>query len=340
LIAMHAQTISPDRLIELGSAYRKAKALLSAVELDLFSVLARGPLDADKLRMALDLHSRSAGDFFDTLVALGLLVRGDDGRYANAPDCDLYLNRESPSFLGGMFAQFNNREYRMWSTLTDALRTGKPQNGCDGVDHFPTIYEEPQQFRAFVDAMTAGSLPSAQCIAETFPWSNYESLCDIGTAQGCLPVEVATAHPHLTAVGFDLPELAPVFEQYVARHNLADRVQFRAGNFFHDPLPRTDVIVFGRVLHNWDLPTKRMLLRKAHQSLPSGGAVVVYDMLIDDERRRNASGLLSSLNMLVWTSAGFGYSGEDCIGWMREAGFSNMRSEALAAGQSMVIGQM
>jgi hypothetical protein len=335
---MHAQSISPDRLIELGSAYRKAKALLSAVELDLFSVLARGPLDADKLRMALDLHSRSAGDFFDTLVALGLLVRGDDGRYANAPDCDLYLNRESPSFLGGMFAQFNDREYRMWSTLTEALRTGKPQNGCEGADHFPTIYHEPLQFRAFVDAMTAGSLPSAQRIAESFPWSNYGSLCDIGTAQGCLPVEVARTHPHLTAIGFDLPELAPAFAQHAARYNLGDRVQFVAGNFFHDALPRADVIVFGRVLHNWDLAIKKMLLKKANQSLPPGGAIIVYDMLIDDERRRNASGLLSSLNMLVWTSAGFGYSGEDCIGWMRDAGFGNMRREALAAGQSMVIG--
>jgi hypothetical protein len=335
---MHAQTISPDRLVELGSAYRKAKALLSAVELDLFSVLARGPLDADNLRIALDLHSRSAGDFFDTLVALRLLVRGDDGRYANAPDCDLYLNRESPSFLGGMFAQFNDREYRMWSTLTEALRTGKPQNGCEGVDHFPMIYRERLQFRAFVDAMTAGSLPSAQRIAESFPWSNYRSLCDIGTAEGCLPVEVARVHLHLTAVGFDLAELAPAFAQYAARYNLGDRVQFRAGNFFHDPLPRADVIVFGRVLHNWDLAIKKMLLKKAHQSLPSGGAAIVYDMLIDDERRRNASGLLSSLNMLVWTSAGFGYSGEDCIGWMRDAGFINMRSEVLAAGQSMVIG--
>ena len=335
---MRAHTISPDRLVELGSAYRRAKVLLSAVELDLFSVLAKGPLDAEALALSLHVHSRGARDFFDTLVALGLLVRESDGRYANVPDCDLYLNRDSESFLGGLFDQLNGHEYRMWATLTDTLRSGKPQNGGDAADHFTTIYHEPRRFRAFVDAMTAGSLPSARCIADSFPWANYNSLCDIGTAQGCLPVQVARAHPHIRALGFDLPELRPAFEQYAASHNLGDRLKFSPGNFFHDPLPHADVLVFGRVLHNWDLQTKKMLLRKAFQSLSTGGAVIVYDMLIDDERCRNAAGLLSSLNMLVWTSAGFGYSSANCIDWMREAGFNEMRIESLIAGQSMVIG--
>jgi hypothetical protein len=98
-------------------------------------------------------------------------------------------------------------------------------------------------------------------------------------------------------------------------------------------------LVFGRVLHNWDLATKKMLLRKAYQALPKGGAVVVYDMLIDDERRTATDGLLSSLNMLLWTNAGFGYGGAECADWMREAGFDDTRVEPLVAGQSMVIGQ-
>jgi hypothetical protein len=187
--------------------------------------------------------------------------------------------------------------------------------------------------------MTAGSLPAAKAIAERFPWTDYRTLMDIGTAQGCLPVQIACAHPHLSGGGFDLQELSTAFADYVGKNQMAERLQFHAGSFFDDDLPSADVLVFGRVLHNWDLATKKMLLRKAYQALPRGGAVIVYDMLIDDERRSAVDGLLSSLNMLVWTAGGFGYSGLECTAWMREAGFNEMRVEPLVAGQSMVIGR-
>ena len=94
----------------------------------------------------------------------------------------------------------------------------------------------------------------------------------------------------------------------------------------------------GRVLHNWDLATKRLLLRKAHDALPSGGALVVYERLIDDGRRVNTAGLLASLNMLIMTAGGFDFTGSDCIGWMRDAGFHDMWVEPLASGQSMIVG--
>ena len=162
---------------------------------------------------------------------------------------------------------------------------------------------------------------------------------DIGTAQGCLPVQIARVHQHISGGGFDLPELAAAFAHYVDENRLSERLRFHSGSFVDQDLPAADVLVFGRVLHNWNLMTKKTLLRKAYQALPKGGAVIVYDMLIDDERRSAVDGLLSSLNMLVWTTAGFGYTGADCVEWMREAGFIEMRVEPLVAGQSMVIGR-
>ena len=186
--------------------------------------------------------------------------------------------------------------------------------------------------------MTAGSLPAAKAIAARFPWTEYRTVMDIGTSQGCLPVQIALAHPHLSAGGFDLPELGEPFREHAGEHGLTERVQFHPGNFFHDALPRADVLVFGRVLHNWDLPTKRMLLRKAFQAVRKNGAIIVYDTLIADNRCSGAAGLLSSLNMLVWTTAGFGYTGADCMEWMREAGFRGMRVEPLVTSQSMIVG--
>ena len=121
-------------------------------------------------------------------------------------------------------------------------------------------------------------------------------------------------------------------------HGLADQLRFYPGDFFDGPLPSADVLVLGRVLHNWDLPTKQMLLSKVYHALPTGGVLIVYEQLIDDERRVQTEGLLASLQMLLAGPGGFNFTGADCIGWMREAGFRNIRTEALTADQSMIVG--
>jgi len=327
------------RLFQIGSAYRNAKVLLSAVELGLFSVLATGPLDAADLASRINVNKRAARDFFDALVAMGLLTRDAQGRYRNTDESDQYLDAAKPSYLGASFDQYNRREYGLWGSLTQALQTGNPAAETKGHDHFESLYTDSDRFHTFVTAMTSGSLLAAQGIARQFPWKNYNTLCDVGTAQGCLPVQVALAHPHIRAIGFDLPPVRSAFESYAAKCAVGDRLTFRSGDFFNDPLPAADVIVLGRVLHNWDLQTKTMLLKKAYDAVPIGGAVVVYDMLIDDQRRLNTAALLSSLNMLLWTTGGFGYTGSDCMDWMRAAGFEQASVQELPGGNSIIVGE-
>jgi SAM-dependent methyltransferase len=186
--------------------------------------------------------------------------------------------------------------------------------------------------------MTSASRAPASALAARFPWDRYEAFVDVGTAQGCVPVQIALAHPHLTGAGFDLPLLAPAFHRYVKDRDLSARIRFVAGDFFVDPLPAADVLIMGRVLHNWDLDRKRMLLQKAHRALPPGGALIVYERLIDDARSGSA-GLLSSLNMLIMTEGGFDFTAADCIAWMREAGFREMRVETLVASHSMIVAE-
>jgi hypothetical protein len=129
-----------------------------------------------------------------------------------------------------------------------------------------------------------------------------------------------------------------VFEDFVSGHSLSDRVVFKGGDFFVDALPKTDVIVMGHILHDWDLGLKKALLGKAIEALPKGGAVIAYDPIIHDDRRENTFGLLSSLNMLIETKDGFEYTGADCQAWMREAGFSATRVEHLVGPHSMRSG--
>ena len=334
---MNAQ-LNPERILQTGLAFWASKTLLSAIEMGVFTELSSGAEPFDSLSGRLGLHPRSARDFLDTLVALGFLVRNADV-YANTPETSLFLDRKKPSYVGGILEMANTRLYPFWSHLTEALRTGVPQNeakhGTAGL--FETLYANPIRLKEFLGAMTGISHGANMAIANTFPWGDYRTFVDVGTAQGDLAVQIVLSNPHLQGTGFDLPEVAPIFEEYAGKLGVPDRLKFQPGDFFKHDIPNADVVLMGHILHDWDLPTKKMLISKAFEALPIGGALVVYEAIIDDDRSKNAFGLMMSLNMLIETPAGFNYTGGDCSTWMKEAGFSTTRVEHLVGPDSMVI---
>jgi O-methyltransferase domain/Dimerisation domain len=330
---------TPERILQVGLGFWASKALLTAVELRLFTELARGPVDAETLRTRLKLHGRSARDFFDALVALGFLERDGD-KYRNAPDTDQFLDLAKPSYLGGFLEMSNLRLYPFWGRLTEALQSGLPQNETriGGANFFETLYTDPMRLKGFLSAMTGLSRGANLEIASGFPWDRYRTFADIGTAQRDTAVQIALAHAHLSGTGFDLAVVQPVFDEYVRHHGVADRLRFSPGSFFTDDLPRADVITMGHILHDWSLDEKQMLIRKAYDALPDGGALIIYESIIDDDRKQNAFGLLMSLNMLIETPGGFDYTGADCIGWLKAAGFREAYVKHLVGPDSMVVG--
>ena len=267
--------------------------------------MARQPLDADSLRTQVGLHERSARDFFDALVALGMLERVD-GKYSNTSETDQYLDQSKPTYIGGFLEMANDRLYDYWGSLTEGLRTGLPQNETkEGGDFFGTLYRNPVKLKAFLQSMTGISMGASQAIAQKFPWKDYKTFTDIGCAQGGLAVQIAQTHTHLIGGGFDLPPVGPIFKDYVQSFNLTHRLRFIPGDFFKEPLPNTDVLCMGHILHDWNLEEKKQLLAKAYEALPPNGALIIFEALIDDERRKNAFGLFMSLNMLIELPGGF-----------------------------------
>ena len=330
--------ITPEGIMQLGLGFWGSKTLLSAIEIGVFTELAKGPLNATTIASRLKLHQRSVRDFLDALVALHMLER-EKGKYRNTPETDLFLDRAKPTYVGGVLEMANTRLYPFWGGLTEALRTGKPQNEAKtGGNPFEKIYAHPETLESFLSAMTGISLSAAIAIAQQFPWKDYNTFADIGCAQGALSVQVALAHSHITGTSFDLEAVRPIFEKYVTNHQLTERLTFCGGSFFTDPLPRAEVLVMGHILHDWNLEEKKMLLDKAYEALSTDGALIVYEALIDDDRRENALGLLMSLNMLIETPGGFDFTGADCQAWMTEAGFRQTRVECLVGPNSMVIG--
>jgi hypothetical protein len=330
--------VTPENIVKLGLAFWGSKTLLSAIELGVFTALAGRSLDLEALRAEIGLHPRAARDFFDALVALKMLERRD-GRYTNAEASEVFLDKNKASYLGGFLEMANARLYGFWGSLTEGLRTGTAQNEVkSGGDFFGALYADPVKLEGFLGAMTGLSRGASLAMARALPWSDYETVCDVGAAQGDLLAQVALANPHLTATGFDLPAVGPTFEKYVASLGLSSRVSFSSGDFFRDPLPKADVVTMGHILHDWDLAQKKVLVKKAFDALPTGGSFVVFEAMIDDDRTQNAFGLLMSLNMLIETPGGFDYTAADCASWMKEAGFSETRVQPLGGPDTMVVG--
>ena len=336
------QPLTPDAILQTAFGFWNSKVLLSAVEFGLFTVLARRRLTGAELGKELGLHRRGIADFLDALVAMKFLERegdGDGAKYFNNAAGELYLDRASPRYIGGILEMLNARLFKFWHDLPEALRTGQPQNetksGGKGI--FEALYADPAKLENFLGGMTGLSRINFEALADKFDFSPYKTLCDVGGATGLLCIEVAKKHPHLQCVSFDLPPVEPVARKHIAAAGLSDRIQTASGDFFTDPLPRADVITMGMILHDWNLKRKMQLIRAVYDALPAGGAFIAVEALIDDARRENVFGLLMSLNMLIEFGEAFDYSGADFEKWCREVGFKRFEVIHLAGPSSAAI---
>lgn len=321
--------LDPSYIMMIGTGYGPSKTLLSAVELGVFTQLGEGPATGEEIGSALGLHPRAVWDFLDALVALRFLDRdgnGKDARYRNTPETAVFLDKSSPRYIGGILEMCNARLFRFWADLTEALRTGRPQNEIryTGQSMFEELYAHPDQLQQFMHAMESLSLPAFEAFARRFDFPPGQTLCDVGGATGQLCIIAARQHPHLRCVTFDLPPVEPIARKTVEAAGLGDRVEVVSGDVFATPLPRADVITMSLILHDWDLGKKMHLIRSAYEALPPGGTFVAIENMIDDARRKSVFGLISSLNMLIESGDGFDFTGADFSGWCTEAGFKKV----------------
>ena len=339
---MSSSQLDPSAILQTAFSFWSSKVLLTAVEIGVFTRLANRHLTGAELGAELELHPRAIADFFDALVAMKFLGRDGDGpqsKYCNTPEGALFLDENSPRYVGGILVMLNARLFKFWHDLPEALRTGKPQNeikhGQKSI--FEELYEELPRLEQFLGAMTGLSRINFEAFADKFDFSKYKTLCDVGGATGLLCIEAAKKHAHLHCISFDLPPVAPIATKHIAAAGLSSRVVTASGDFFKDPLPKADLITMGMILHDWNLEKKMHLIRAAYDALPPGGALVAIEALIDDARRENVQGLLMSLNMLIEFGDAFDYSGADFRKWCGEVGFQRFAVIHLAGPSSAAV---
>ena len=336
------EPLSPDRIMQLGFGFWASRALHTAVELRLFTVLGRGPATRGQVESELGIWSRHGADFLDGLVSLGLIDRHGEGAtatYVNTAETAAFLDEASATYVGGILEMAGARLYRFWGGLTEALLTANRRTR-------PGTARRPCSRRSTatptVSSSSWGRCPACRGSASR-PWPRCStsrattgrrrrrrgSLTCIGRPRGAAPAPAA--HDVRPAGG--RADRDPVGRG----SGPVERVSVVAGDFFQDPLPRADVLTMGMILHDWDLAGKMHLLRAAYDALPPGGALIAVESLIDDARRENTFGLLMSLNMLIEFGDAFDYTGADFDGWCRSVGFSRTEVLPLVGGASAAV---
>ena len=335
---------TPESIMQIGTGFWASKILLTAVKFQLFTKLAEKPgMPAAAVKTMLDLKctDRNVYDFLDALTTFGFLSREgllETAVYSNSIDTDFFLDKKKPSYIGGILEMMNNRLYGFWGNLEEGLVTGLPQNEAKhGGNLFSEVYADQDKLHEFVNAMSGIQMGNFMAFAQQFDFSRYKTLTDVGGAAGLLSLMVAKHQPHMSCTSFDLPPVEPIANNTIRHFNLSDRVKTAEGDFFESPIPPADVVLMGNILHDWDEETKLMLMKKAFDAIPEGGAFVAIEGIIDDERKKNAFGLMMSLNMLIETGKGFDYTFADFNTWAKKVGFKSTAILPLTGPSSAAI---
>ena len=335
---------SPENIMKIGSGFWASKILLTAVNFYLFTKISeKKSMSAAELKKELGLQctDRNVYDFLDALTGFGFLTRDgilEGAIYSNSIDADIFLDKNKPTYIGGILEMMNNRLYQFWENLDEGLITGLPQNEAKaGKDFFGLIYQDTNKLKAFVNAMSGIQMGNFIAFAQNFDFSKYRTLTDVGGSAGLLSLMVAKHQSHMSCITFDLPPVEAIANTTIQQFQLGDRVKAASGDFFANAFPKGDVIVMGNILHDWSEENKLALMKKAYEALPGGGAFVAIENIIDDERKQNVFGMMMSLNMLIETGEGFDYTFADFNNWAKTVGFKSTSLLPLTGPSSAAI---
>jgi SAM-dependent methyltransferase len=335
--AAQTEVTSLAGINRIGTAFFEAKVMLSAVELGLFTELAKGPATLPEVCERLGLNARAARDFLSALVTLGVLRREHD-KYANGEAAQRFLDQSRPGYAGAFLERANHMMYPVWGSLTGLLRTGEAQlpNGESQAETFARMMRNPEAVERFLRMMDAVSGPLAVDLADAIDWSVHRTVVDVGGARGNLVAQLVSARPHLAGGVFDLPPVEPSFHRHMAALGTTGQVAFTGGDFFADPMPAADVVIMGHVLHDWAPAERAELVARAFRAVNPGGVLLVYDPMVSEEPD-DVYNTMVSLNMQLMSPGGSEYTLAECTEWLTAAGFGPVDSRALGDHDTLAI---
>jgi acetylserotonin N-methyltransferase len=315
----------PTPVSTLIEAFRWSKTMFTAAS---FGIYDRLPATLGSLAEDLQVNPDALQRLLDGNIGLGLLERRGEAYY-NKPVAEVYLRKESPHSLLGYILYSDRVLYNMWSHLDDAVREGtnrwKQSFGTDGpiFDHF---FRTEDDLRTFVMGMHGFGVTSSPAVVRAFDLSRFHRLVDLGGATGHLTIAACEAYHDLQGVVLDLERVIPVAREIVSQSPAASRISCVAGDFFEGDLPPADLYSLGRILHDWAQPKIEKLLSRIRKSLAPGGALLIAERILNDDKSGPTNALMQSLNMLICTE-GKERTLEEYRALLQAAGFSNVEGQ-------------
>lgn len=330
----------PSLVLDLLEAFRRSKTMFAAVSLGVFDALAVRSQDLSSLARQLECDPDALERLLDACLGLGLLQR-DGANYANTPIAAAYLVSSSPQRLTGYIQYSNDVMWTLWKHLEDAVREGTHRwNQAYGWDGpiFAHFFRTEEAKREFLLGMHGFGVISSPHVVSAFDLSGYRCLVDLGGATGHLATAACQRYPQLRAIVFDLPDAVPLASEMVAATPVADRVRVEGGDFFVDPLPAGDLYALGRILHDWSADKILRLLSRIYASLPAGGALLIAEKLLVDDKSGPRWAQMQSLNMLTCTEGKERTLGE-YEELLRQVGFRTVRGVRTPAPLDAVLAE-
>ena len=328
----------PAPVLDLMEAFRRSKTMFAATALGVFDHLERGAASAADLAPRLGVNPGALERLLDACVSLGLLAR-NQSTYENTPAAAEYICRSSPRSVAGYILYSNQVLFPMWAHLEDAVREGshrwRQAFGLEGpiFNHF---FRSEEAMRTFLMGMHGLGVLSSPKVASAFDLSPFRKLVDLGGATGHLAVAACERFPLLRAEVFDFEPVIAFAREQVALSPARGRIGFIAGDFFAGELPEADLFAVGRILHDWSEDKIRILLRKVYERLPAGGALLIAEKLLDDDKTAPVHAHMQSLNMLICTEGRERSLGEYRV-LLEAAGFRRVEGKRTGAPLDAVL---
>jgi ubiquinone/menaquinone biosynthesis C-methylase UbiE len=320
--------LTTRRLNDMGLGFMPAGTLLAALELRLFDALSGAPRPLEEIASRLGMHKERVEKLITACAAIDLVIR-DGAMVSNAADVDRFLVRGKPTYFGDYLLHFAKGSYPSWGKVADFLKGG----GLAGRGRYYDTASDPKEARALTEAGYTGSQGTARALARRFDFSPFRLLLDIGGGSAVYSIEACRRYPKLEATVLDFPNVCIVAREFIEKEGLASRIRTVGCDFTADPFPSgPDVALLCGNIHAYDPTTARRVVKKAHDILPSGGAMIICDYMLNSERTGPPVAAFLSLAQAFQPGGGVVHSATDFREYLESAGFRVLKVEEFLEG--------
>ncbi|MFH1197722.1 MAG: methyltransferase [bacterium] len=323
------EIITPEKIRQLAASFQQSRVLLTAIELNLFTVIDNHLITSKEVSEKINIDERATDRIMNALTAMGFL-RKTKNKFYNEQHSKEFLVEGKPGYMGGLRHTANL--WHNWTSLTAAVKKGS----C--VKENPGERDE-QHWESFIAAMHSRGVSQAKILSYMLDFSNVHNILDVGGGSGAFSMSFVKSKPNITATVFDLPPVIPIAKRYVEEVGLTSSIKFIAGDYLEDSFAgKYDMLFLSAIVHINSFDENKTLIKKCAEALNKGGQIVIQDFVMEDDRTSPALGTIFSLNMLVGTESGDTYTEKEITSWLADAGITNCERKDTGFGTALIIG--